>query len=99
MVKIMESWFLADRDALKAFFGQGFKENALPAADNAIEGIAKQQVYRSLEQATSNCKTKAVYGKGEHSFKLLRLIAPDKVTAASVWAKRFVDTVRQRMAC
>ena len=97
MVKIMESWFLADRDALKAFFGQGFKENALPASDNAIEGIAKQQVYRSLEQATSNCKTKAVYGKGEHSFKLLTKIDPAKVIQASPWAKRFVDELRKKM--
>lgn len=97
MAQVMESWFLADRDALKAFFGQGFKENALPAANNAIESIAKQQVYSSLERATSNCKTKAVYGKGEHSFKLLTKIDAAKVTQASPWAKRFVDELRKKM--
>lgn len=32
MVQCMESWFLADRDTLKAFFGIGFKESQLPAA-------------------------------------------------------------------
>lgn len=97
MVQIMESWFLADRDTLKIFFGQGFKENALPAASNAIESIAKPQVYNALAQATSNCKTKAAYGKGEHSFKLLTKIDPAKVTLASPWAKRFVDELRKKM--
>lgn len=97
MVQVMESWFLADREALKAFFGQGFRENVLPAASNAIEAIAKQQVYNALAQATSNCKTKAAYGKGEHSFKLLTKIDPAKVTQASPWAKRFVDELRKKM--
>ena len=97
MVQVMESWFLADRETLKAFFGQGFKENALPAANNDIEVIAKQQVYNSLAQATSNCKTKAAYGKGEHSFKLLTKIDTAKVTQASPWAKRFVDELRKKM--
>lgn len=97
MTQIMESWFLADRDALKTFFGQGFKENALPAANNAIEGIAKQNVYSSLTQSTSNCKTKTAYGKGEHSFKLLTKIDPKKIAQASPWAKRFLDMLRKTM--
>jgi hypothetical protein len=97
MVQVMESWLLADRNALKEFFGQGFKENALPAANNAVEDIGKQQVYDALSKVTSNCKTKAAYGKGEHSFKLLAKIAPNKVIRASPWAKRFVDELRKRM--
>lgn len=97
MVQVMESWFLADRGALKVFFGQGFSENALPAANNAIEGVTKQQVYNALAQATNNCKTKAAYGKGEHSFKLLTKIDPGKVTQASPWAKRFVDELSKMM--
>ena len=97
MAQVMETWFLADRDTLKAFFGQGFKESALPAAGNAIEGIGKQQVYSALAQATNTCKTKAAYGKGEHSFKLLTKIDPAKVTRASPWAKRFVDELRKKM--
>lgn len=94
MVQVMESWFLADREALASFFGQGFSANRLPAATNPIEGIAKTQVYQSLANATKNCKSKATYGKGEHSFKLLALIEPAKVTDASDWARRFVDALR-----
>lgn len=99
MVQVMESWFLADRQALNAFFGQGFHENALPAANRPIEGVAKDDVYDALKQATRSCKTKAEYGKGEHSFKLLAQVDPAKVTAASPWAKRFVDELKKKMGC
>lgn len=93
MVQCMESWFLADHQALGSFFAQGFKTNQLPATANSIEIIDKQTLYRALAQATKSCKTKAAYGKGEHSFKLLALIDPGKVTRASGWAKRFVDAM------
>ena len=94
MVQCMEAWFLADRDNLQAFFGQGFHENALPGNPN-IEGISKQDVLASLQRATYNCKTKAAYDKGEHSFKVLARIDPAKVSQASPWARRFFDTLNQ----
>ena len=97
MVQIMENWFLADRDTLKDFFGNGFKENKLPAATRAVEEVTKDEVYRALEYATNNCKTKATYGKGEHSFKLLAMINPSKVTRASPWARRFIDELKNKM--
>ncbi|MEY4980498.1 MAG: hypothetical protein RLZZ352_2768 [Pseudomonadota bacterium] len=97
MVQLMESWFLADSTTLKAFFDPGFNANALPAASNRVEGIAKATVYSTLQQATKNCKTKAPYGKGEHSFKLLAKIDPAQVAAASPWAKRFVDELKKKM--
>lgn len=97
MTQIMESWFLADRDAIKTFFGQGFRENDLPPMNNAVESTAKQQIYSTLARATRDCKTKSAYGKGEHSFKLLTKIDPAKVMQASPWAKRFVDELHKKM--
>ncbi|MFN0304951.1 MAG: DUF4276 family protein [Burkholderiales bacterium] len=97
MVECMESWFLADRDVLKTFFDPGFRPNALPSASNAIEGVVKGQLDQSLAEATKNCKTKSVYRKGPHSFKILALIDPVKVTAASPWAQRFVQEVKAQM--
>jgi hypothetical protein len=79
---------------LISFFGQGFEDTQLPAISNAIESVVKEQVYQSLANATRYCKTKAQYGKGEHSFKILARIDPMKVTAASSWAKRFVDELK-----
>lgn len=98
MVQCMEAWLLADRETLKRFFGQGFRESSLPAAANPIEKTGKQQLYDALAKATSGCKTKSAYGKGEHSFKLLALVAPAKVVAASPWARRFIETLKMRMA-
>lgn len=97
MTQCMESWLLADRGVLKTFFGQGFKENQLPAMANPVETIAKTQIYQSLANATHDCKTKAQYGKGEHSFKLLALVDPGKVMDASPWASRFVEAIKARM--
>lgn len=94
MVQCMETWFIADRKALQTFFGQGFNAKALPAEGNKVESLSKNQIYQALSEATKNCKTKARYGKGEHSFKILARLAPERVTAASPWAKRLVDGVK-----
>lgn len=98
MVQCMEAWFLADRKTIKDFFGQGFNTNALPAEKKQIENVVKDQIYQILTKATRNCKTKAGYSKGEHSFKLLARISPDQVTAACPWAKRFVDGAKKKGA-
>jgi len=98
MVQCMENWFLADRDTLKMFFGQGYDANALPSARSPIETISKIVVYQALAKATNNCKTKQPYGKGEHSFLVLALVDPAKVMAASPWANRFVTLLKKTMA-
>lgn len=96
MVVCMESWFLADKVALSRFFGQGFTENSLPKNPN-IEEIPKEQIFSSLQQATLNCKTKAPYGKGKHSFDILLKISPAFVSNASPWAKRFLEKLNSFM--
>jgi Domain of unknown function (DUF4276) len=99
MVQCMESWFLTDHHTLDAFFGQGFNPAVLPRPGTNIEGVAKSDVYRVLAAATHACKTKAPYGKGEHSFKLLTQIDPNKVTAGSRRADCFIKTLRSKMGC
>lgn len=92
MVECMEAWFLADKTCLSAYFGQGFKAEKLPQGAN-IEKITKATIYDGLKRATENCKTKAVYGKGAHSFDLLGRIEPNKVKEASDYAKRLIETL------
>jgi hypothetical protein len=94
MVQVMESWFLADRDALTDYYGQGFTPGSLPGQRN-IELISKQDVFGALEQASKNTKTKGRYHKTKHGFDLLELIDPRRVRAASVHAERLL-TVLQR---
>ncbi len=90
MVECMESWFLADRDCLKKYFGQGFSEIALPGNTN-IETISKADVFNSLKLATRNAKPKGEYGKGKHSFEILAQIDPIKVCNVAPNAKRLID--------
>jgi hypothetical protein len=97
MVVCMESWFLADKEALAKHFGQGFNANALP--QNAdIEAVRKNDLYEGLKRATANCKTKAPYKKGENSFRILLRISPSKVRQASPWAKTFLEKLDALMA-
>lgn len=51
MVQIMESWFLAYADALKAIFKTNLNENALKRNPN-VEEIPKQDVLDCLRRAT-----------------------------------------------
>lgn len=99
MAQCMESWFLADRKSLRAFFGQGYNEAALPDTATSIETVSKSSVYQALKNATKSCKPKGCYGKGEHSFQLLGEIDPHRVMSASKWAKRFVSAIKKEMGC
>ena len=97
MVQCMESWFLADVMTLAKFFGQGFQAKQLPPISGGVEGVTKTSVYRGLEAATRACRTKAPYGKGEHSFSILSLIDPAMVLSVSPWADRFVNGLKAAM--
>lgn len=97
MVQCMEAWLMADRSALTKFYGQGFNEKALPSATARLEEVGKLDLYRKLEQATRDTKTKGRYGKGEHSFKLLATLDPDLIRTASPWAERFFATLDRLM--
>ncbi len=88
MVRCMEAWFVADRDALAEFFGNGFNAGALPAR-NDVENITKPDLYAALENATRSCR-KGHYGKGRHSFDILAQLNPERVMAASPHARCLV---------
>ncbi len=85
MAQCMESWFLADRQMLADFFGQSFRENALPR-NPAIESIPKVDVYQGLDRA-------AGYHRGKHSFALLERLNP-KALAQLPFAKAFLAAAR-----
>ena len=93
MVQVMESWFLADREALAEYYGSGFGSSVIPQWQD-IEQVPKTDVSDKLEQATRNTG-KGRYHKGRHSFELLRRIDPAKVAEASPHAKRFVNALRE----
>ena len=92
MVQVMESWFIADRETLKSFFGVNFREHALPKWPH-LEEVPKLSVYEALDKATAGCRPKQ-YAKGSLSFALLAKISPAKVEAASPHAKRLFECLR-----
>jgi hypothetical protein len=89
MVQAMESWLIADPEALEAYYRQGFHKDRLPARKD-VEAIPKLQLYDALERATKDTKTKGRYQKS-HGFVLISLIDPTKVAAAAPYAARFFD--------
>ena len=91
MVEVMESWFLADQDTLNEFYGQGYRQNALPQ-DTQIERIPKDDVLDGLDGAARNT-SKRGYDKGAHSFEILAKLDPEKVMDVSPYAKRFIETL------
>lgn len=95
MVQCMEAWFLADRNCLATFFGQGFNANVLPGNQN-IEEVAKTDVLDGLKNATRQCRPKGEYDKGRHSFDLVSQIDPARVSAASTHARRLLNTLRAK---
>ena len=95
MVQCMEAWFLADKDSLAAFFGNGFNLSKL-SKQTDIENIPKGDIYGCLNSATRLCKPKGSYDKGRYSFTILARLNPDKVIAVSAHAKRLIDTLLDR---
>ncbi len=89
MVRCMESWFLADKDALVKFYGRDFKVNALPNALE-IESVSKTDIEHALDQA-SKPTTKGRYHKVRHGFDILASLDPAKVSRSSPHAKRLID--------
>lgn len=96
MVQCMEAWFLADRDALASYYGNGFTENSLPRQVE-VENVPKQDIERGLNTATRQCK-RGRYHKGRHSFAILADLNPRKVTEASPHARRLINTLLNKTA-
>lgn len=92
MICCMETWFLADREALKRFFHDCWRENAVPQWPN-LEAIPKASILQALAQATAACGKRA-YSKGKLSFEILKVIDPAIVEKNCPGAKRLLDRLR-----
>lgn len=91
MVQCMETWFLADQDALQSFFGTQFDSNAVKQWPH-LEQVSKETVYGTLEKATSKCRKP--YSKGKTSFELLAKVNPSLVEAACPHAAALLRQLR-----
>lgn len=95
MAQVMESWFLADIDALKKYYGKDFKENQIPKNPN-VEEIAKNTVIKSLENSTAKTQ-KGKYQKINHGADLLGKIDTKKVRLAAHFCEILFDVIARKI--
>ena len=91
MVQVMETWFLADREALRRYFGEGFRDRAIKHWP-ILEDVPKSTVLEALESATKECRKP--YAKGKTSFELLGEVDPACVAAACPHAEALLQRLR-----
>ena len=89
MVQLMETWFLADRDLLRQFFGAALRENHLRAWPD-LEALPKSDVASTLDLATAACGQRR-YAKGWMSFKLLEGLSPQSVRNSGPHARALLE--------
>jgi len=91
MVELMESWFLADPNALAEYYGRDFSATALRKTQD-VERIAKAEVLKRLKRATKN-----KYHKVQHAPHLLARLDPHRVQKHARYCRKLFDTVRTRL--
>lgn len=96
MVQIMESWFLADVETLREYYGPEFASDRLPAYPN-VEDAPKTDVERGLKEATRRT-SKRQYHKTAHAPDILAKLRPDLVRARAPHCRRLFDTLLARLA-
>lgn len=91
MVQFMETWLVADRAALRSYFGNEFRPNAIPPWPR-LEDVPKSDVMKALRGATAACPSP--YAKGRVSFDLLTRTDPSAVERECPNARRLLDHLR-----
>ena len=89
MVQTMETWIVADPEALRRYYGQGFNAGALPTRPN-LEEEPKASVENSLAGATARTQ-KGRYHKIRHASALLGSMDAERVKASCRHCGRLFD--------
>lgn len=95
MVQAVEAWLVAVPEALAAFYGQGFRRNALPRTED-VETIGKDRLLSALVQATEPTQ-KGRYHKIDHCAALLERIRPADVRARAAHCDRLFQVLEERI--
>ncbi len=93
MTTCMETWIVADREALKRHYGHKLQENALPSL-NALETRHRHELHANLEHATRNCSN--AYRKGKRSFEVLETLSAATLSQLPSFA-RLIRVLKSRL--
>ena len=93
MVQTMETWVVADPHTLSVYYGQGFRANVLPKAQN-LETIPKSDIEQCLNEATRQT-LKRTYHKIKHASDLLQRIDAGKVKKRCRHCRRLFENLEK----
>lgn len=96
MAQVMESWFLADPQAMERFYGKDFATGQIPKRKN-VEEVPKDEVMSALDDATRKTQ-KGRYHKIQHGPLILENLAPEKVRARAPHCDRLFETLLEAVA-
>lgn len=100
MVVCMETWIVADREAIASYYGPGFRPNSLPQRRN-LEEEPKTTLYASLADATRDTSkgaySEANNAKIRHASKLLAKLDPATVAKRCPRFATFTSWLDQRI--
>ncbi len=88
MVAFVETWLLADQEALASFFKRGFNPRPLPTSN--LEIRSKRDVEKALKLATKDCKN-GPYRHGQ-AHEVIEFVCPEKVQTLK-HGKRLFDVL------
>ena len=95
MVQALEAWLIADREAVKQYYGQGFQESAIPAAQD-VEQIDKDLPKSSLDKAAKKTN-KEGYQEIRDGARLLAKINPEEVRKKARHCERLFLTLTSKI--
>ncbi|MDX2043855.1 MAG: DUF4276 family protein [Acidobacteriota bacterium] len=96
MTTCMETWIMADQQALSVFFSQHLKTSALLPEQN-LEARTRDEVQDKLVWATRDCGKDRSYAKGKRSFKALEHLNPETLKKHLPHFRRFISTLERHL--
>lgn len=91
MAQVMESWFLADPDALARFYGAQFGTRQIPQRRN-VEEVPKSEVEAVLKSSTAKT-SKGEYHKIRHGAPILESLNADRVRSRAPHCDRLFEAL------
>jgi hypothetical protein len=94
MATCIETWIMADHEALRNYFGSHLRENALIPLDG-LESRSRHELLEALKSSTNDCGRNKGYEKGERSFQILAKLNTKLLEENLLYFKRFKDTLKR----
>ena len=96
MATCMETWIMADHEALREVFGSCLREGTLFPL-NDLENRLRKELHETLVSATNDCGKNKGYEKGARSFQILAMLNPKLLEENLPYFKRFRETLDRHL--